>query len=43
MSGEEKEICELSLDSLLLMINLSEDDFIINVTLGQEDSNEEGE
>ena len=41
MSGEEKEICELSLDSLFLMINLSEDDFIINVTLSQEDSDEE--
>ena len=41
MSGEEKEVCVMSMDSLLLMMNLAEDDFIINVSLGQEDSDEE--
>ena len=42
MSGEEKDTkCDMTMDSLLLMMNLSEDDFIINVTLSQEDSDEE--
>lgn len=41
MSGEEKEVCVMSMDSLLLMMNLAEDDFIINVTLSEEDSDEE--
>ena len=45
MSGEEKEVkevkCEMPLSSLLLMMNLSEDDFIINVTLSEEGSDEE--
>ena len=41
MSGEEKEVCVMSMDSLLLMMNLAEDDFIINVTLSEEDSDDE--
>ena len=48
MSGEEREIkteekiCEMSMESLLLMMNLSEDDFIINITLSEEDGDDDG-
>lgn len=42
MSGEEKEVtCEMTMDSLLLMINLSENDFIINVSFEKEGGDEE--
>ena len=37
----ESAFCEMTLDSLLLMMNLSEDDFIINVSLSEEDSDGE--
>ena len=37
----ESAFCEMTLDSLLLMMTLSEDDFIINVSLSEEDSDGE--
>ncbi len=42
MSGEDKEVkCDMTMDSLLLMMNLSDDDFIINVSFEKEDGDEE--
>lgn len=37
----EMAICEMSIEALLLMMNLSEDDFIINVTLSEVTGDEE--
>ena len=42
MSGEEKDTkCDMTMDSVLLMMNLAEDDFIINVSFEKEDGDEE--